>query len=229
MEQADVIETSAGPLTVQPVEHATLVLSQGSHVLYFDPVGGAQRFAGMPAPTGILVTHEHADHFDTATLAELVGTRRVPVVCSQGVYDRLPEALHAPARPFGYGEAGEIDGVPVRAVEAYNTTPERLRYHPPGLGNGYLLGFGDTHVYVAGDTEPNPGMLGLAGVTVAFLPMNLPYTMVAEQAAEAVRAFRPKIVYPFHYTEGPEPQRFAGLVEGTEGLEVRLRNWYPKT
>jgi len=227
MEKPDTIPTSAGPLTVQPVDHASLVLSWGSEVIYVDPVGGAARYASLPRPTAILITHEHGDHFDTATLEELVGTSKIPLLVSQGVHDKLGPGLKPESRAIGYGESTSLKSVPVRVVEAYNTSADRQRYHPKGLGNGYVLSFADIDVYVAGDTEPTPEMLGLKGIGVALLPMNMPYTMVAEQAAEAVRAFKPRIVYPFHYTKGPEPEKFAGLLQDVAGVEVRLRNWYP--
>jgi L-ascorbate metabolism protein UlaG (beta-lactamase superfamily) len=227
MEKPDTIPTSAGPLTVQPVDHASLVLSWGGEVIYVDPVGGAARYSSLPRPTAILITHEHGDHFDTATLEELVGTSKIPLLVSRGVYDKLGSGLKAHSKAIGYGESGSLNRVPVRVVEAYNTTTDRQRYHPKGLGNGYVLSFADVDVYVAGDTEPTPEMLGLKGIGVAFLPMNQPYTMVAEQAAEAVRTFKPRIVYPFHYTRGPEPEKFAGLMRDLPGVEVRLRNWYP--
>ena len=228
MEEPDSIETSAGPLGIQPVDHASLVLTHGEAVVYIDPVGGAARYAGLAAPTAIAVTHEHGDHFDPETLAALVGERDVPLVVSRGVHAQLEGRLRALATPLGYGESGVLAGIPIRVVEAYNTSPDRLKYHPRGLGNGYVLSFGDADLYVSGDTEPNPDMLGLTGIAVAFLPMNLPYTMLAEQAAAAVKAFRPGIVYPFHYARGPEPAKFAALLAGVPGIEVRLREWYPE-
>ncbi len=228
MENPDTVETSSGPLTIQPVDHASLVLRLGNEVIYVDPVGGAPRYASLPPPTGVLITHEHGDHFDTVTLEALVGTRDVPLIVSKGVHDKLPVGLGEKSTAVGYGGSGTLKGLPVRVVEAYNTTEERLRYHPKGLGNGYVIGFGNKQVYVAGDTEPNPDMLALQDIDVAFLPMNLPYTMIAEQAAEAVKAFKPRIVYPFHYTRGPEPAKFAALVKDVPDVEVRLRDWYPE-
>ncbi len=228
MERPDQIATSAGTLTIQPVDHASLVLSNGKETIYVDPVGGAARYKSLSAPTAILITHEHGDHFDTATLEELVGNRSVPMVVSRGVYEKLSDTLRGNAAAVNYGGTAMLNEIPVKVVEAYNTTADRQRYHPKGLGNGYVVTFGDKQVYVAGDTEPNPDMLGLKDIDVAFLPMNMPYTMIAAQAAEAVKAFKPKIVYPFHYTQGPEPQTFAKLMEGFAGVEVRLRDWYPQ-
>jgi len=109
-------------------------------------------------------------------------------------------------------------------VPAYNTTPDRQKYHPQGVGNGYLIKFADKIVYVAGDTEPTPEMLALQNVDLAFLPMNLPYTMTVEQAAEALNTFKPKVVYPYHYGE-TDLAPLDDLVG--DATEVRLRNWYP--
>jgi L-ascorbate metabolism protein UlaG (beta-lactamase superfamily) len=123
-------------------------------------------------------------------------------------------------------ERGELEGVPVEALPSHNTSPERLQYHPEGIGNGYVLTLGGRRIYIAGDTEPTPAMLALQDIDIAFLPMNLPYTMIAAQAAEAVKVFRPRIVYPFHYIGGHEPDEFARLLEGFPSTDVRLRDWY---
>lgn len=221
----DTIATGLGPLTVHPVEHASLVLSAGRHVIYADPCWGLARYAGLPRPTGILVTHQHDDHLDLETLVPLAG-ESVPLVVSPLVAKALPKALAARATVLANGESGTLDGLAVRAIPAYNTSPERLKYHPRGMGNGYLVDFGGTTVYIAGDGEDTPEMRALRDIALAFLPMNLPYTMVAEQAADAVRAFRPRVVYPFHYTRNNFPQAFARLVADTD-TEVRLRDWYP--
>jgi L-ascorbate metabolism protein UlaG (beta-lactamase superfamily) len=166
MEKPDTVATKGGPLEIQPVDHASLVLTHGAQVIYVDPVGGAARYEGLKRPSAILLTHEHSDHFDTATLEELVGTKTVPMVVSKSIYEKLPAALKAHSKAVGYGDHDSLNGVPVRVVEAYNTTEERLRYHPRGLGNGYVLTFSDVRVYIAGDTEPNPDMLGLTGIDV---------------------------------------------------------------
>jgi len=121
------------------------------------------------------------------------------------------------------GDTGTVDRLPVTAVAAYNLSADKQRYHPKGRGNGYVLSFGDKKIYIAGDTENTPEMAALTGIDVAFLPMNQPYTMTPEQAAEAVKAFKPKVVYPYHY-KGTDPQKFADLVGSA--AEVRLRDWY---
>ena len=137
--------------------------------------------------------------------------------------DGLPDEMKQNAQLMANGDKGEVAGITLEAVPAYNTTEDRLKYHPKGVGNGYLLTFGDKVVYVAGDTEDIPEMRALTGIEVAFLPMNLPYTMTEEQAADAVKAFKPKIVYPYHY-QGSDPKKFATLVG--DAAEVRLVDWY---
>ena len=215
----DTLATSAGDVTIQPLNHATLVLIAGSHVVYVDPA--KVEFTGQPAPTAILITHEHGDHFDPDTLAKIAGKARI--VAPQSVADKIPETLKAQVTVLNNGDSGTVDGLPITAVAAYNTSPDKQQYHPKGRDNGYVLSVGDKKIYIAGDTEPTPEMAALTGIDVAFLPMNLPYTMTPEQAAEAVKAFKPKIVYPYHY-KGTDPQKFADLVGSA--AEVRLRDWY---
>lgn len=215
----DTFATSAGDLAIQPLNHATLILSLGSHVIYVDPA--KVDFSGRPAPTGIVITHEHPDHFDPDNLARIAGD--APIVAPQSVADKIPATLKGQVTVMNNGDHGTLDGIPVAAVPAYNNSPDRQQYHPRGRDNGYVLGFGDTQVYVAGDTEDTPEMRALSGIDIAFLPMNQPYTMTPEQAADAVKAFAPRVVYPYHY-KGTDIQRFADLVGSA--AQVRLRDWY---
>lgn len=219
---ADTLATSAGDVTIQPIDHASLVLSWGDKVLYVDPVGGAERYASLARPTAILITHGHGDHFDVPTL-EALGAGTVPLVTNGDVFGKLPEAMKANATAIANGESGEIAGVPLRAIAAHNTTADRMNYHPVGVGNGYVLTLGDAQVYIAGDTEPTEDMLGLSGITVAFLPMNLPYTMTPDQALEAINTFKPAIVYPYHYGDSDLSVLETGIGADTE---LRQRNWY---
>lgn len=220
--EGDTLETSEGDVTIHPVDHASLVLGFGDQVIYVDPVGGAAMYEGLPAPTAILVTHGHGDHFDLPTLEAIAGD--APLITSQEVFDKLSEALKANATALANGASGDLNGIPVAATTAHNTTPDRMNYHPVGVGNGYVLTFGDKQVYVAGDTEPTPEMLALTDIAVAFLPMNLPYTMTPEQAVEAINTFKPAVVYPYHYGDSD-----LAVLETDVGdhTEVRLRNWYP--
>ncbi len=218
----DAVATSEGDVIIHPVGHASLVLGFGAHVLYVDPA--KEDFSGLPAPTGILVTHAHGDHFDGPSLEAMAGS--APIVTTEEVAGKMPEALKAQTTVLRNGESGTIDGIAVDAIPAYNTTEDRKQYHPQGRDNGYVLSFGDKKIYVAGDTEDIPEMRALTGIEVAFLPMNLPYTMDINQAADAVKAFKPAIVYPYHY-RGSDTAAFKELVG--DAAEVRLVDWYEGT
>ena len=218
----DTIATNAGDLTIHPVEHASLVLEWGGKVIYVDPVGGSALYAGLPTPQAILITHGHGDHFDVPTLEAIVGD--AVLVTNGDVFSKLPEGLKTRATAMANGDAGTVLDLPIRAIASHNTSEDRLKYHPPGVGNGYVLTFGDKQAYIAGDTEPTPDMLELQGISLAFLPMNLPYTMTVEQAKDAINTFKPAVVYPYHYGDSD----LSPLEAGMDGaVEVRLRDWYP--
>ncbi|WP_224703996.1 MBL fold metallo-hydrolase [Devosia aquimaris] len=218
----DAISTPEGDIVIHPVDHASLLIGFGDQVIYVDPVGGADRYKDLPAPTAILITHGHGDHFDVPTLEAIAGT--APIITNADVFGKLPEALKAQATALANGEDGMLNAIAVSAVSAHNTTPDRMNYHPVGVGNGYVISLGGRKVYVAGDTEPTPEMLAMTDIAVAFLPMNLPYTMTPEQAAEAINTFKPAIVYPYHYGESDLTVLQPALAEG---IDLRLRNWYP--
>ncbi len=229
----DRLPTARGDLWIHPVSHATLVLRWDGKAIYVDPVGGAKAFAGLPRPNLVLVTHFHGDHLDPATLSAVVGPQGgVPIVGPPSVADRLPQGpLRDAARAIQAGQKAEIADIAIEAVPAYNLAPQRQKFHPKGRDVGYVLGLADKRVYIAGDTEDIPEMRGLANIDVAFVPMNLPYTMSVAQAAAAVRQFRPKIVYPYHFRNGDgtlaDLDEFRRLVGEGAGVEIRVRQWYP--
>lgn len=218
----DAIPTSEGDVIIHPVGHASLAIAFGSHVFYVDPA--KQDFSGLPAPTGILITHAHGDHFDIPNLQKIAGDTAA-IMTSEEVAGLMPAALKDRTLPIKNGGSGELDGIVVKAVPAYNTTEARKQYHPQGRDNGYVLKLGDKQIYIAGDTEDTPEMRALTDIEVAFLPMNLPYTMSVEQAADAVKAFKPRIVYPYH-SQGSDVEKFKELVG--DAAEVRLVDWYAK-
>lgn len=220
----DTIKTSRGDLVIHPVNHASFAMSWGGKTIYVDPVGGAARYAELPKPDLIVITDIHPDHMDAATLSAIAqpATR---IVAPAAVQQALPAALQSQIAGLANGGTKTEAGVGIQAVPMYNTTPERAQYHAKGRGNGYVLTFGDKRVYVAGDTEPTPEMLALTNIDVAFIPMNLPYTMTVQQAADAVKKLKPKIVYPYHF-KGSDVNEFARLVGADSGIDVRIRNWY---
>ncbi|MCK5650041.1 MAG: MBL fold metallo-hydrolase [Gemmatimonadetes bacterium] len=219
--QEDVIPTSAGDLTITFVGHGTLMFRIGDKVIHIDPVGREADYGAMPKADLILVTHEHGDHLDLDVIDEL-RLERTRVIVSQSCAEGAEGA-----DVMANGDEREVGGIPIEAVPAYNIVHLRggdTPYHPRGDGNGYILTFGDTRVYVAGDTENTPEMKALEDIDVAFLPMNLPYTMTPEMVAEAAKAFRPGILYPYHFGS-TDTDELVRLLEGEEGIEVRIRSF----
>ena len=235
-ETAPVAEVSS--VEVTPLSHATFVLTSADGVVYNDPVGGAEAFAGQPVADLILVSDIHGDHLDTATLGGLLrdGERtdaETQIVAPAAVVEQLPGYIAARTTTMANGETAEVAGVRIEAVPMYNLREEALQFHVRGRGNGYVLdGFGGERIYIAGDTEDIPEMRGLQDIDRAFVPMNLPYTMPVDAAADAVLAFRPSIVHPYHYrgTEGlSDVGAFAKTVDSAGvGVEVAQLEWYPE-
>ena len=226
---ADKIPTSKGDLTVHPLNHATFVLKWNGKVIYNDPVGGAARFKGFGEPDVILVSDIHGDHLNAATL-EAVSTKKTRIVVPAAVAGRLGGSSLAKDSlvVIANGKSAVVAGIKIEAVAMYNLTAERKRFHSKGRGNGYVLNFDKTRVYISGDTEDIPEMRRLKNIDAAFVCMNLPYTMTAEQAADAVLEFASKVVYPYHH-RGQDTKKFKSLVGAkSKKIEVRLRQWYPE-
>ena len=222
------LETGAGPLRLQVIEHASFVATWNGHTLYVDPVGDPARYAGLPAPDVILITHAHQDHFAPDTLAALE-TRHAVVVMPEAVNEKMKENIGAQHIVLKNGAQTTVHDIPVQAVPAYNLPASPDAHHPKGWGNGYVLTLADKRVYISGDTEGVPAMRNLDNIDLAFVCMNLPYTMDTEQAADAVLDFKPTIVYPYHY-RGQDIDDFERRVTRADpDIEVRRRDWYPGT
>jgi len=219
---AEVLKTEKGKVEFHPINHATLVIAWDGKTIYVDPVGNADWYQTFPKPDVVLVTHVHGDHFRPAVLRAVTGPKTM-LVAPEALVKAMPEGLRARTIPLSNGQATEKPGFNVEAVASYNLTPARKKFHPKGQGNGYVLTLGGKRVYLSGDTEGTPEMLALKKIDVAFLCMNLPYTMDVAAAAKAVKAFRPKVVYPYHY-RGQDVMKFKQLVG--KAAEVRLGNWY---
>lgn len=218
-------------LRIHPVIHSALVLQYGDRAIYVDPHDGASRFAAYPAPDLVLITDIHGDHLDTATLAALP-LEQARIVAPQAVMELLPARMQARCTVLDNGAGSTVADVPIEAVPMYNLPPSPEAFHPPGRGNGYVLTLSGQRIYISGDTQGIPEMRALQGIDLAFVCMNLPYTMDVDEAADAVLAFRPKVVYPYHY-RGPEGlsdvQRFRELVQAKNPtIAVQLLDWYPE-
>lgn len=219
-------DTDAGQITIHPVEHASFVMETPAGTIYADPVGDASVYSQYPTPDLILLTSEHGDHFSPDTLSALVG-EETQLITPSSVYDMLPENLSGMAMVMANGDRAEALGIPIEAIPAYNTTEERLQFHPKGRDNGYVLNIGGKRVYIAGDTEDIPEMRALKDIDIAFVPMNLPYTMDVDQAASAVAEFAPAYVYPYHYGDSDIDQFASLMADSGAETEVVRHNWYP--
>jgi L-ascorbate metabolism protein UlaG (beta-lactamase superfamily) len=220
----DRLPTQAGDLVIYPVNHATLVLSWSEKTIYVDSVGGAKRFDGFPKPDLVLLTDIHGDHLSAETLSAVVGSQ-TEVIAPPAVHKLLSPELQQRAIIMTNGQTKSLLGLKIEAVPMYNLAPDRSKFHPKGRGNGYVLTLGGKRIYLSGDTEDIPEMLALKDIDVAFVCMNLPYTMEVSQAARAARQFRPRIVYPYH-CRGSDLEKFKELVGNDLDIEVRLRKWY---
>jgi L-ascorbate metabolism protein UlaG (beta-lactamase superfamily) len=213
-------QTSAGAVKITPLFHASTMIQAGGKIIYIDPANPYQ-FDGLPKADLILVTHIHPDHMDPASISQISKT---------GTDILAPRAVLATvktAKPIENGDTKTWEGWTIEAIPAYNLkrgpAPGKL-FHEKGIGNGYVLTYGGMRFYFSGDTEGVPEMRALKNIDVAFVCMNLPYTMPPEEAADAVKAFHPKIVIPYHY-HGSDLAVFQKRLEGT-GIEVRLLDWY---
>jgi len=224
---ANEFKTDAGLITVHPVAHASIVLETPSGTIYVDPVGDAAAYADFPAADLILITHEHGDHYNADLLATLKG-ENTQLITNPAVAAMLPEGLKSNSGQLANGDAVTWNDISIDAIPAYNLTEARAKFHPQGRDNGYVLGMAGFTIYISGDTEDIPEMRALVGIDLAFVCMNLPFTMDASAAADAVREFAPSYVYPYHYRgrdDGTQdPQEFATLVG--DAAEVKFGNWY---
>ena len=217
--EEDVIKTSAGDLKITFIGHSSLILTFGGQLIHFDPVMSEGNYQQLPQADLILITHDHYDHFDQEALKILKKDSTIiagPASCQS----KVPGL-----KVMKNGDCLNLLGLQIEAVPAYNLVhkrPDGQPFHPRGAGNGYVITFGDKRVYVAGDTENVPEMKNLKNIDIAFLPMNLPYTMTPEMVAEAAKWIKPAILYPYHYGD-TNTSRLVTLLKETPEIEVRIR------
>jgi L-ascorbate metabolism protein UlaG (beta-lactamase superfamily) len=226
----DIIETSKGSLAIQPIKHATIVFTWNGKTIFVDPDGGAKAFEGIATPDLILITDIHGDHFNVETL-QAINTSKAIIVVPQAVADKMPDNLKTKTVVVNNGQTISQMGISITGVPMYNLPESPDAKHTKGRGNGYVLTFGNKTVYISGDTAGIPEMRALKNIDVAFVCMNLPYTMDINEAASAVLDFKPKVVYPYHYRGQnglSDTEAFKKLVNASNtSIDVRLRNWYP--
>lgn len=227
--KADLIPAQHTDIKVQPITHGSLILEWNGEVIYVDPHGGGALYEGQKDPSMILITDIHGDHLNLKTL-EALNTENAKFVVPRAVKEKLPEQFQKNLFALANGEARKVNDISISAIPMYNLPETEDSRHPKGRGNGYILQLGGKQVYLSGDTEDTPEMRALKDIDVAFVCMNLPYTMDVDQAASAVLELKPKIVYPYHYRgQGglSDVGSFKKQVnEGDASIEVRLRDWY---
>ncbi len=214
----DHVQTAAGDVVIQPVNHASFLMRWNNVVIYNDPVNGATPYQGLPRANLILVSHSHSDHFDSATLTAVKQAETI-LIAPAAIYSSLSSTLKAQTIPLANGGSTNVLGLPVEAIPAYNLN------HPQGTGNGYVVTMGDRQFYISGDTGNIPEMRALQNIDVAFLCMNLPFTMSVGDAANATRSFRPRVIYPYHFRNS-DLNTFKQLVGFDLEIDVRPRKWY---
>jgi len=218
----DVFDTGEGNLSISFIGHGTLMFEYNGLVIHIDPTMREADYTTMPDADLILVTHHHGDHLDLTAINHIV-KNDCPVVMTQSCLDQLEDFKGAVI--MNNGDQKPIKGIPVEAIPAYNIEHKRSNgqaYHPKGIGNAYVVSIGNLKVLIGGDTENVPEIKALKNIDIAFLPMNLPYTMTPEMVADAARAMQPKILYPYHFGQ-TDPQELADLLKDEKNIEVRLR------
>ncbi len=218
--EKDIIKANTGNLEITFIGHGTLMFTFHGKVIHVDPWSKLVDYSNMPKADMILLTHQHGDHLDPKAL-EMLRTEKTVLLLTETCANRVEGGF-----VMKNGDVKIIEGLKIEAIPAYNIVhmrSEGVPFHPKGEGNGYIITFGDKRVYVAGDTENIPEMKNLRDIDIAFLPINLPYTMTPEMGVDAAKAFKPKILYPYHYGK-TDTSEIVNLLKDVQDIEVRIRN-----
>ena len=219
MFEKDTIQTNAGDLEITFIGHGTLMLRFSGKIIHVDPWGQLADYTKMPKADIILITHEHRDHLDPKAI-ENVRTGKTILILTKICAKQIEGGT-----VMSNGDTQEIDGINIEAVPAYNIEHQRspgIPFHPKGDGNGYIVTFGGKRVYIAADTESTPELKAIKNIDIAFLPMNLPYTMTPEMVADASKALKPRILYPYHFGE-TDTTKLTKLLKNEQEIEIRIR------
>ena len=216
--ESDKISTSSGEIEMTFIGHGTLMFSCNGYIIHIDPVSQYAEYADMPKADLILITHHHFDHMDKSAIEKII-KENTTIICSEICSKEIDGIV------LKNGDSKTIANIKIDAVPAYNLVHKRNNgepFHPKGDGNGYVLTIDNKRIYVAGDTENIPEMKDLKDIDIAFLPMNLPYTMTPEMVADAAEMFNPKILYPYHYGS-TDPNKLVEIMKDKKDIEVRVR------
>ncbi len=216
----DILTTAMGDVEITFIGHGSLMFTYRGVVIHVDPFSRLADYSKLPKADLIMITHEHGDHLDLKAL-EQVRTQKTILILTETCAKTIKGGI-----VMQNGDARTVGGLQIEAVPAYNLVhmrSEGVPYHPKGIGNGYVITFHEKRVYIAGDTENIPEMKQLKNIDCAFLPMNLPYTMTPEMVADAAKAFKPKILYPYHYGD-TDTSKLVELMKDTPEVDVIIRN-----
>lgn len=223
--EKDTIKTSKGDLIITFIGHGTLMFELNDYIIHIDPVMREADYSKLPKADLILVTHEHFDHLDKEAINKIIKDNTLIIVsksCESAITGMKNTKILRNSENYKVGE------IVIEAIPAYNIVnkrPDGKPFHSKGDGNGYVINIADKRIYIAGDTENIPEMKQLKNIDIAFLPMNLPYTMTPEMVADAAKAFRPKILYPYHYGN-TDTNKLVELMKGERDIELRIRKLY---
>ena len=217
--ETDTLKTSGGELQITFLGHGSLLLTYGVKRIYVDPFSRVADYSTLPKADIVLITHEHRDHLDPEALAS------IRTDATEVVHAELCKAQIEDGTAMRNGDVAVVGGLRVEAIPAYNLIHKREGgdpFHPRGDGNGYVITFGDLRVLIAGDTENTPELKAQSDIGVAFLPMNVPYTMTPEMVADVANAMKPRILYPYHFGS-TDTSQLVGLLKDHPEIEVRIR------
>lgn len=220
--EKDVIHTKKGGLEITFIGHGSLMFQFKGKIIHIDPFSRLTDYSQLPKADLILITHQHGDHLDSVALSHII-TKKTKIVYTLKCKEQTPYLANAMV--MKNGDAKKVLGIKIEVFPAYNLVHKRKNgdfFHPKGEGNSYVLSFANKRVYIGGDTENTPEMKALKDIDIAFLPMNLPYTMTPEMVADAAKAFKPKILYPYHFGK-TDTNKLLELMKDEEGIELRIR------
>ena len=217
--EKDTVQTKDGPLIITFVGHASLIFEWRNEVIHIDPSSREANYYQLPKATKIFVTHHHGDHCDPASLKAITEDNTKTFISSIA-HEKWNQGMVL--RP---GQEVSVDGITIETLPAYNLVHMRDNgqpYHVKGECNSYLLNFGGLRVFIGGDTENTPEMKAMKDIDIAFLPMNLPYTMTPEMVADAAKAFKPKMLYVYHYGNS-DLEAIRTLMADEQAVDLRIR------
>lgn len=226
MYETDIFPTKNGDLKITCIGHGTLMLQFNKLVIHVDPVSREADYSKLPPADLILVTHHHGDHLDASAI-DKIKKEKTQIIMTETCAGMFENDGEMDMKIMANGEQAESYGLKIQAIPAYNIVNKRSNgepYHPEGIGNGYVLSIGEIKILIAGDTENIPEIKALENIDIAFLPMNLPYTMTPEMVADAAKAFKPKVLYPYHLGSS-DTDELSKLMNDTPEVEVRIRKF----